>query len=36
MVTTLTPEEVRAKYGKMFCKALYTLVDEKHGKARVI
>ncbi|AGI47219.1 protein of unknown function (DUF1743) [Thermoplasmatales archaeon BRNA1] len=36
MVTTLTPDEVRKKYGQMFNKALITMVDEKAGKARII
>ncbi len=36
MPNTLTPEEVRAKFGPMFCKGLYTIVDEKNGVAKVI
>ena len=32
----LTPDEVRAKYGKMFCKGFYTIVDEKNGIAQQI
>lgn len=36
MVTTLTPEQVRERYGRMFCKGIYTIVDEKSGKARII
>ncbi|MCQ2085359.1 MAG: DUF1743 domain-containing protein [archaeon] len=36
MVTILRPDEVQKKYGKMFCKGLYTIVDEKSGKARII
>ena len=36
MPYTLKPEEVRAKYGKMFCKGFYTIVDEKNGVAQII
>ncbi len=36
MPDTLTPEEARAKFGPMFCKGLYTIVDEKNGVAKVI
>ncbi len=36
MVTKLTPEEVRSKYGTMFCQGFYTIVDEASGKARII
>ncbi len=36
MVTVLTPEQVEAKYGRMFCRGLYTMVDEKSGVAQVI
>lgn len=36
MPYTLKPEEVRSKYGKMFCKGFYTIVDEKNGVAQII
>ena len=36
MPYTLRPEEVREKYGPMFCKGLYTIVDEKNGLAKII
>jgi methanogenesis imperfect marker protein 11 len=36
MVTVLRPDEVKAKYGPMFCQGLYTIVDEKTGKVRII
>ena len=36
MSYTLKPEEVREKYGRMFCKAFYTIVDEKNGIAQLI
>lgn len=36
MPYTLKPEEVRERYGPMFCKGLYTIVDEKNGLAKVI
>ncbi len=32
----LTPDQVRARYGAMFCRGFYTMVDEKAGKARII
>lgn len=32
----LRPDEVRARYGPLFCKGFFTLVDEKAGKARII
>jgi methanogenesis imperfect marker protein 11 len=36
MVQILTPEEVQAKSGRMFCKRFLTLVDEKNGKAQFV
>ena len=36
MSYTLTPEQVRERYGKMFCKGFYTIVDEKNGVAQII
>jgi len=32
----LTPEQVRERYGPMFCHGLYTLVDEENGLAKII
>jgi methanogenesis imperfect marker protein 11 len=36
MSIILTPEEVTQKYGRLFCKGVYTLVDEKSGTATII
>jgi methanogenesis imperfect marker protein 11 len=36
MVQRLSPEEVTKKYGKLFCRGIFTLVDEKNGVAQVI
>ncbi len=36
MVTVLRPDEVRQKYGKMFCRGFFTIVDEKSGKACIV
>jgi methanogenesis imperfect marker protein 11 len=36
MPTTLTPAEVRAKYGPMFCKGFFTMVDQENGLARLV
>ena len=36
MAYKLTPIEVKEKYGPMFCKGLYTIVDEKNGVAKII
>ena len=36
MVQILRPDEVREKYGPMFCRGFYTLVDEEHGRAQII
>lgn len=32
----LRPDEVREKYGPLFCRGFYTMVDEKAGKARIV
>ena len=32
----LRPAEVRDRYGKMFCKGFFTIVDEEHGMAKII
>ena len=36
MTQRMTPEQVREKYGPMFCKGLVTMVDEHNGIARII
>jgi methanogenesis imperfect marker protein 11 len=36
MTYVLRPDEVRQRYGPMFCKGFYTLVDEENGVAQVI
>ena len=36
MSEILTPEQVKAKYGPMFCKGFTTMVDEKNGCAQII
>jgi len=36
MVTVLRPDEVRAKYGQLFCQGFLTMVDEKAGKAKIV
>ncbi len=36
MVQVLRPDEVRERYGRMFCKGFMTLVDEDAGIAQVI
>ena len=36
MVQMLRPDEVEAKYGKLFCQGFFTLVDEEHGIAQII
>ncbi len=36
MVQILTPEEVQAKTGRMFCKRFITMVDEKSGKVQFV
>lgn len=35
MVQVLKPEEVTDRYGRMFCRGVYTLVDERNGVAQV-
>lgn len=32
----LRPDEVREKYGPMFCTGFFTIVDEKHHLARIV
>ena len=36
MTYVLRPDEVREKYGPMFCKGFYTIVDEEAGVAQII
>ena len=36
MVQIIRPDEVEAKYGKLFCQGFFTLVDEEHGIAQII
>ncbi|HIJ00621.1 MAG TPA: hypothetical protein HA366_03685 [Candidatus Methanomethylophilaceae archaeon] len=36
MTETLRPDQVKDRYGKLFCKGFYTIVDEKNGVAQVI
>ncbi len=36
MVQRLSPEEVTGKYGKLFCRGVFTLIDERNGVAQVI
>jgi len=36
LVQVLTPEEVQARSGRMFCKRFLTLVDEKNEKVQII
>ena len=36
MPTIRTPEEVREKFGTLFCKRYITLVDEKNGVAQIL
>jgi methanogenesis imperfect marker protein 11 len=36
MVTVLTPDQVREKYGKLFCQGFFTMVDEENGVAQIV
>lgn len=36
MVQRLSPEEVTSRYGRLFCRGVFTLVDEENGIAQVI
>ena len=36
MVQILRPEEVKQKYGPLFCKGFLTMVDEKKGVAQIV
>lgn len=36
MVQILRPDEVRQKYGQLFCKGFLTMVDEEKGLAQIV
>lgn len=36
MPVILKPEEVRQRYGTLFCRGVYTMVDERNGLAQII
>lgn len=36
MTYTLRPDEVRERYGKLFCQGFFTLVDEENGVAQIV
>ena len=36
MTVTLKPDEIALKHGKLFCRGVYTMVDERNGVARII
>ena len=36
MVQVLRPDEVREKYGSMFCQGFFTMVDEEAGVAQIV
>jgi methanogenesis imperfect marker protein 11 len=36
MVTVLRPDQVNERYGGMFCRGFYTMVDEENGIAQII
>ncbi|NYT10983.1 MAG: DUF1743 domain-containing protein [Methanomassiliicoccales archaeon] len=36
MTVIMTPDQVEERFGKLFCKGFYTLVDERNGLAQVI
>ncbi len=36
MVQVLRPDEVREKYGKLFCQGFLTMVDEENGVAQIV
>jgi methanogenesis imperfect marker protein 11 len=36
MTVIMTPDQVEERFGKMFCKGYYTLVDEENGLAQVV
>ena len=36
MVTVLRPDEVRERYGKLFCQGFFTMVDEENKIAQIV
>src|SRR5512137_1026152 len=36
MSVTLKPDAIAKKYGKLFCRGIYTMVDEENGVARIV
>ncbi|MCL2143525.1 MAG: DUF1743 domain-containing protein [Methanomassiliicoccaceae archaeon] len=36
MATILRPDQVREKYGKLFCQGFFTMVDEENGVAQIV
>ena len=36
MSQILRPDQVRQRYGEMFCQGFFTMVDEKAGRARIV
>ena len=36
MAVILRPDEIENKFGKLFCRGIYTLVDEENGVAQII
>lgn len=36
MTVTLKPDAITQKYGKLFCRGVYTMVDEENGVARIV
>ncbi|MDD2411040.1 MAG: hypothetical protein PHV81_05165 [Candidatus Methanomethylophilaceae archaeon] len=36
MPVILRPDEVKAKYGPLFCRGFYTMVDEENGIAQIV
>lgn len=36
MPEILRPDQVKAKYGPMFCRGFYTMVDEENGVAQIV
>jgi len=36
MTVTLKPDAITQRYGKLFCRGVYTMVDEANGVARIV
>jgi methanogenesis imperfect marker protein 11 len=36
MTVVMKPQDIEKKYGKMFCRGIYVMVDEKNGVARIV